>query len=484
MKTKEKRTPTFAVAILPMVFMLAVLIVGKAILGYRTEFLLSLSAAFAAVIGYTLGYTWDEMMDGVSDKIAKTWPTIMILVVVGAIVSTWMLSGTTPLLIYYGIQIINPKFLYVCSFIICAIISTCCGTSWGTMATIGVVLVVIADGLGASTAITAGAVVSGSYFGDKMSPLSDTTNLAPIAAGSKLYDHISHMFYTTVPAALAACVVYLVLGLRTNVSSLATPETVTNMLDNLSSIFKMNVVLALIPVVIIIYGSVTRKPTIPVMGISAASAMLIGIFYQGFSLKDAISSCIGGFSVDMIPAGRIDPDAIIFEVSKLLNRGGFESMMETVLLIICAFTFAGIISKTGCLEVILHKMLTFVKTRFQLIASTAVSTILMALATGSDFLTILLPGELFRDAYKERGLAARNLSRTLEDCGTCVVALIPWSAAGVYATGVLGIPTVEYLPFAFFGIFSVIMAFVCAATGFGIMTLEQEAEIEKKKAAK
>ena len=185
----------------------------------------------------------------------------------------------------------------------------------------------------------------------------------------------------------------------------------------------------------------------------------------------------------MIPEGRIAQDSIIFEVSKLLNRGGFESMMETVLLIICAFAFAGIISKTGCLEVILQKMLSIVKTRFQLIASTAVSTILMALATGSDFLTILLPGELFRDAYKERGLAARNLSRTLEDCGTCVVALVPWSAAGVYAAGVLGVPTTEYLPFAFFGMFSVVMAFVCAATGFGIMTLDQEAE-KAKKAAK
>ena len=483
MKKREKRAPTFTEAILPLVFLLAVLIIGKAILGYRTEFLLSLSAAFAAIIGFRLGYSWDEMMEGVAEKIAKTWPTIMILVVVGAIVSTWMFSGTTPLLIYYGIQIINPKFLYICSFIICAIISTCCGTSWGTMATIGVVLVVIADGLGVSVAITAGAVVSGSYFGDKMSPLSDTTNLAPIAAGSNLYEHIGHMFYTTLPAALGACVIYLILGFSTAAASLTTPETVTSMLDNLSTIFKMNVILALIPVAIIIYGSVTRKPTIPVMGISAASAMLIGIFYQGFSLKDAISACIGGFSTSMIPEGRIAPESIIFEVSKLLNRGGFESMMETVLLIICAFAFAGIISKTGCLEVILQKMLSIVKTRFQLIASTAVSTILMALATGSDFLTILLPGELFRDAYKERGLAARNLSRTLEDCGTCVVALVPWSAAGVYAAGVLGVPTTEYLPFAFFGMFSVVMAFVCAATGFGIMTLDQEAE-KAKKAAK
>lgn len=480
MKTKEKRAPTFLEAAIPLLFLLVVLVVGRAILGYRIEFLLSLSAAFAAFIGFRLGYTWDEMMEGVADKISKTWPTIMILVVVGAIVSTWMFSGTTPLLIYYGIQIIDPKFLYICSFIICCIISTCCGTSWGTMATIGVVLVVIADGLGVSTAITAGAVVSGAYFGDKMSPLSDTTNLAPIAAGSTLFDHIGHMFYTTTPAALAACAVYLILGFTTSTDSLTTPETVTSLLDNLSSIFKMNILLALIPVAIIVFGSVSQKPVIPVMAASSASAMMIGIFYQGFSLKDAISTCIGGFSTDMIPDGRIDPQLIIPEVSSLLNRGGFESMMETVLLIICAFTFAGIISKTGCLEVILQKMLSIVKTKFQLIASTAVTTILMALATGSDFLTILLPGELFREAYKERGLAARNLSRTLEDCGTCVVALVPWSAAGVYATGVLGIPTIEYMPFAFFGIFSVIMAFVCAATGFGIMTLDQEAEKRKK----
>lgn len=242
--------------------------------------------------------------------------------------------------------------------------------------------------------------------------------------------------------------------------------------------------LTLIPVAIILYGSITRKPTIPVMLISAGTAMLIGMFYQGFSLENSISACIGGFSTDMIDSAKIDPSAITYEVAKLLNRGGMESMMETVLLIICAFSFAGIISKVGCLDVILAKMLTFVKSRFGLIASTAVSTILMAIATGSDFLTILIPGELFRDAYRQRGLAARNLSRTLEDCGTCVVALIPWSAAGAYTTGALGIATTAYAPYTFFGYFSVVMALVCAATGYGILTLQKEEEKNARRAEK
>lgn len=477
---KEKRKPTLFIAMAPLIFMFVVLLVGRGILGYSIEFLLIFSSVFAAIIAFSLGYSWDELMEGVADKIAKTWPTILILVAVGALVSTWMLSGTTPFLIYYGIQIINPRFLFVCAFIICAVISTCTGTSWGTIGTIGVVLVVIADGLGASTVITAGAVVSGAYFGDKMSPLSDTTNLAPLAAGSNLYDHIGHMFYTTIPSALIACGIYTVLGINMDVGTLANAETVNTMLFNLESIFKMNVILALIPVAIILYGSLSKKPTLPIMAVSAGTATLIGIFYQGFSLSNAVSVWVNGFSTDMIDASKINAEEITYEISKLLNRGGMSSMMETILLIICAFTFAGIIAKAGCLEVILEKMLTLVKNRFGLIASTAVSTIMMALATGSDFLTILIPGELFRDVYREKGYAARNLSRTLEDCGTCVVALVPWSAAGAYTTGALGISTSAYAPYAFFGYFSVLMAFICAATGFGVMTIKQEDEKKQK----
>ena len=211
MKQREKRKPTFGEAIFPMIAMLLILTIGYGVLGYPKEAMLVLSAAVTAVVAFHLGVTWDDMIEGVSEKIAKAMPTILILLAVGVIISSWMLSGTIPMMIYYGIQMVSPRFFYVTAFIICAVISTCTGTSWGSMGTIGVVLVIIAQGIGLSVPITAGAVVGGSYFGDKMSPLSDTTNLAPLAAGSTLYEHIQHMSYTTVPAALGAIFLYTIL---------------------------------------------------------------------------------------------------------------------------------------------------------------------------------------------------------------------------------------------------------------------------------
>ncbi len=471
---KTIRKPSFKEAIIPIIAMFVILVIGRGVYSAPIETLLIMSATVAAVIAWRVGLTWDDMIEGVSEKIAKAMPAILILIAVGIVVGTWMLSGTIPMLIYYGIQIVNPKFFFVTCFIICAILSTCTGTSWGSCATIGVVLVVIAQGLGISLPITAAAVVGGSYFGDKMSPLSDTTNLAPLAAGSNIFDHIHHMFYTTIPATLGALVIYAILGFKNNAGVLTGTEMITGMLDNISSIFKLNVILLFIPVIIILIGSITRKPTIPVMLISSVAAGLIAVFYQGFSVQDFLNVSVNGFSMDIVAARGIDTSVILPEISELLDRGGINSMMETIRMILCAFSFAGIITKSGCLDVILQKLLEYVKGRAGLIISTMASTILMAITTGSDFLTILIPGELFADAYKQKGLAARNLSRTLEDCGTCVVALIPWSAAGAYCAGVLGVSTVEYLPYSFFGFFSVLMALVCAISGYGILTLEDE----------
>lgn len=477
---KSVRKPTFAEAIVPIISMFFILLIGRGIYSAPIEALLIISAAVAAVIAGRVGLTWDDMIEGVSEKIAKAMPAILILIAVGIVVGTWMLSGTIPMLIYYGIQIVNPKFYFVTCFVICAILSTCTGTSWGSCATIGVVLVVIAQGLGISLPITAGAVVGGSYFGDKMSPLSDTTNLAPLAAGSNIFDHIHHMFYTTIPASLGALIIYGILGLNANAGVLTGTDTINGMLENITSIFKLNVLLLFIPVIIILVGSVTRKPTIPVMLLSSLSAGVIAVFYQGFSIQDFLNVSVSGFSMELVAAKGIDTAGILPEISNLLNRGGINSMMETIRMILCAFSFAGIITKSGCLDVILQKLLEYVKGRAGLIISTMASTILMALTTGSDFLTILIPGELFAEAYQKMGLAARNLSRTLEDCGTCVVALIPWSAAGAYCAGVLGVPTIEYLPYSFFGFFSVFMALFCAVTGYGILTLEDEQKKSKK----
>lgn len=475
-----KRKPTFFEAILPIIALFLLLSVGYGIFRLKVEVLLVLSAVFASFIALRVGVSWDEMMEGITEKVDKGLSTMLILVIVGVIISSMMMSGTLPMLIYYGIQIINPRFLYVSAFLICAVVSTCTGTSWGSMGTMGVVMITIAEGLGLSLPITAGAVVSGAYFGDKMSPLSDTTVMAPMVAGADLYDHIRHMFYTTIPSAIAAVLVYGILGFCTSTASLADSEVVTAMLETLDSIYNWNIIL-LLPLLLVLAGSLLKKPTIPVMVVSCITALLLGVYYQGFSVKNAFLATYGGFQVSMVTKNGFDVSQVIPEIQTLLNRGGMTSMLSTVLLILCAFCFAGIITKAGCLDVILEKLMKLVKTSGQLIAATAASCIFMALTTCSGSMVLLIPGEIFADIYRKKGYAARNLSRTLEDSGTVVVPLVPWSVAGAYTTGVLGVATMAYLPWAVFNYSCVLFALICGFTGIGIMTLEQENAIKKKK---
>ena len=472
-KARAKRKPTFLESIIPIIAMLLILTIGKGVLGYSTEPLLILVACVSAFVAYRVGITWDEMLEEISNKIAKGMPAILILVTVGAMVGTWMAAGTIPLMIYYGVQIVNPQFLLVTAFLITAVVSVVTGTSWGSVATMGVALMGIASTLGVSLPAPAGAVIAGSYFGDKRSPLSETTHLAPIAAGSKLYDHIGHMFYTTIPATIISLIVYAVAGMNANVSAGANSETVTAMLAQLDTMFNWNILL-LLPVIIVLAGSLLQKPTIPVMLLSTIVAGIEGILFQGVTLKDTLTATVNGFNVSMIVREGFDPATATAEITKLLNRGGMNGIMSTTLLVFCAFCFAGIMSKAGCLDVVLEKILSVAKSTGALISATVGSCIVMALTTGNSYLSILIPGEMFRDAYKARGLAAKNLSRTLEDAGTVFVPLVPWSAAGAYMTATLGVETLSYLPWAVLCYTGFIFAIIWGYTGFGIAKLEDE----------
>lgn len=475
--TRSRRRPTFLESMVPIIAMLAILTIGKGVMGYSTEPLLIMVACVAAFVAFRVGVTWDEMLEEISHKIAKGMPAILILISVGALVGTWMASGTIPLMIYYGIQIVNPQWMLVTSFLITAVVSVVTGTSWGSVATMGVALMGISGALGVSLPATAGACIAGSYLGDKISPLSDTTNLAPIAAGSSLYEHIGHMFYTTIPASIVSLVVYAIAGLRADITADVTSETVTTMLAQLDTMYHWNLLL-LLPAVIVLAGSLLRKPTIPVMLLSTAVAGIEGLVIQGVSLKDVLSATVSGFDVSMIQRAGFDPAACSAEITKLLNRGGMNSIMSTTLLVFCAFCFAGIMSRAGCLEVVLEKILGAAKSTGALIAATVASCIVMALTTGNSYLSILIPGEMFRDAYKARGLAAKNLSRTLEDAGTVLVPLVPWSAAGAYMTATLGVETLEYLPWAVLCYTGFIFAILWGYTGFGIAKLDDGKERE------
>jgi len=470
---KTKRAPTFLEAIIPIIAMLLILTIGKGVMGYNTEPLLIMVACVAAIIAFRVGCTWDELMDEICQKIAKGMPAILILITVGAMVGTWMSSGTIPMMIYYGVQIVSPRFLLVTAFIITAVVSVVTGTSWGSVATMGVALMGIAGALGVSLPATAGAVIAGSYFGDKMSPLSDTTNLAPMAAGSTLYEHIGHMFYTTVPATIVSLIVYAVVGLNANVTAGANSETVTTLMTQLSEMYSWNI-LIILPVLLVLAGSLLQWPTIPVMLGSCVLAGIEGIFIQGVSLKNVLAATVNGFNVSMIERPGFDAASAAESVTKLLNRGGMMSIMTTTLLVLCAFCFAGIMSRAGCLEVVLKKILSVAKSTGSLILATVASCITMALCTGNSYLSILIPGEMFKDAYRERGLAAKNLSRTLEDAGTVFVPLVPWSAAGAYMAATTGVETLDYLPWAILCYTGFIFAIIWGYTGFGIAKLSDE----------
>lgn len=470
---RAKRMPTILEALIPVVAMLLVLFIGKGVLGFSTEPLLIIVACVAAFIAWRVGCTWDDMLDEISQKIAKGMPAILILITVGAMVGTWMTSGTIPMMIYYGVQIVSPKWLLVTAFLITCLVSVATGTSWGSVATMGVALMGIASALGVNPAATAGAVIAGSYFGDKISPLSDTTNLAPLAAGSNLYEHIGHMFWTTVPATIVSLVVYAIVGLNANTAAGATSEAVTNMMAQLDQMYDWNI-LILLPVILVLAGSLLKLPTIPVMILSTVVAGVEGIFMQGISLGNVLTSTVSGFNVTMVTRPGFDAANAAFEVTKLLNRGGMNGIMSTTLLVFCAFCFAGIMSRAGCLEVILKAILSVAKSTGSLILATVISCITMALTTGNSYLSILIPGEMFRDAYKERGLHPKNLSRTLEDAGTVFVPLVPWSAAGAYMTATLGVETLDYLPWAILCYTGFIFAIIYGYTGIGIAKLPKE----------
>lgn len=475
-KEKEKRTlrkPTFLEAFTPIVAMLVILTYGKGVMGYATEPLLLLVAGIAAFLAFRVGVTWDEIMEEVCLKIAKGMPAILILVSVGALVGTWMAAGTIPLMIYYGVQLVDPQWMLVTSFLITAVVSVVTGTSWGSVATMGVALMGIASTLGVSLPATAGAVIAGSYFGDKISPLSDTTNLAPIAAGSTLYEHIFHMFYTTIPATIISLIVYGFIGMNADTSVSVSSESVTKMLNQLDSMYSWNIMLV-IPVVLVLAGSVLKWPTIPVMMGSTVVAGIEAIVLQGISLKNVLASTVSGFNVKMIAVPGFDAATCTIEVTKLLNRGGMNSIMSTTLLVFCAFVFAAIMSRAGFLDVVLQKILSVAKSTGALVSATVASCLVMALTTGNSYMSILVPGEMFRDAYKARGLAAKNLSRTLEDAGTVFVPLVPWSAAGAYMTSCLGVETLDYLPYAILCYAGFMIAIFYGFTGIGIAKLEDE----------
>ncbi|MFN3071569.1 Na+/H+ antiporter NhaC [Serratia sp. J2] len=470
-----KKTLNLWLALLPIVAMLTLLIVGYGVWELRIEPLLLLSAAVAAGLALWQGYSWDDIINSIVSKLAKAMPVIMILICVGGLIGTWMISGTIPYMVYWGLKVISPQYILIAAFFLTSVISVCTGTSWGSAGTVGVALMGVAAGLDVPLAAAAGAVVSGAYFGDKISPLSDSTNFAAIVAETDLYAHIKHLMYTTLPSFVLAATVYLIAGHSSVVGTVATPQRVTDIIVGLESLYHFNLLLIL-PPVLVLWGAVTKRPVIPVMLAACVLAIGLAVVMQGFSLKQGLNALMDGFNLSMFAERGHDISGVIADVPRLLNRGGMFSMMSTILLVLCAFSFAGALTLTGALTVIINRLLKVVRTTGQLIAATVGTTILVTGATSDGKLALLIPAELYKDAYRRMGLDNTNLSRTIEDAGTVIEPLIPWTAAGVYMATTLGVSTLDLLPWAVQCYAAVFFALIYGFTGFGIARVTPEAQ--------
>lgn len=468
---KEKRKPSLFEAVSCFIVMALIIGVGKGIFKLDIQPLLLLCAFYAAIIGLRLGYTYQEMEQGVTENFTASLPVIYILIAVGIVIGTWIYSGTVPYMIYLGLKLISPQMFLVTAWAITAIVSTATGTAWGSIATAGLALMGVAGEMGIPLGMAAGAVIAGGVFGDKMSPLSDTTNLAPMICKVDLFDHIRHMFWTTIPASLVGLVVWFIVGQGLTVSA-ENSVSIAQLSANLSAIYNFNLLL-LLPPIIVIVGAMRRMPTVPIMLLSSVVAIALGMGFHGFSFANGISACVGGFKVNMVTAASA-ADAIAAEnVVKLLTRGGISSMMTIVNTIICAYAFAGIVAKIGCLEVILHSLASKVDCRWKLVGVTIICGVILTFATGVASVPIIMIGFLMSDMYKDMGLHGVNLSRTLEDCGTMLIPFVPWGASGIYYMDLLGVTVSQYAIWCIPCYLCIVFAMIWAVTGKGIRYLNK-----------
>lgn len=474
----EKRIPSYRQSAFVLGFSMFIMIIGSIFLKINTNILLCIMAMFATISAMRLGYKWSEIEEAISERIKQTTPVIYMLWIIGMVVGTFMFSGSIPMVIYYGLKIINPQYVILSAFITCMIFSTLTGSSWSSAGTAGVAFMGVAAGLGVPLHITAGAIIAGSIFGDKLSPLSETTNLAPLCAGADIYDHIKAMFWTTLPPSIIAGIVYFIVGSNYSISGDSLPESTLVMMSALDTVYKWNIIL-IIPFIIILFGSITKKSVVPTLFVASISAILIGILYQGFPIKEGFNSSINGFNSSLIFKGQL-PEA----VTKLLNRGGMSSMVSVVLVVFCGYAFAVIVSKAGFLDTLFEPLLNKIKTPAQLIIATLITTLVIFLAAGTAYVPFIIVSEMYKKRYDELGLARMTLSRSLEDVGTVTGALIPWTGSGVFYATALQVPIYGALGYGLWTILpylSPLFAIIWAITGLGVYKLTDEEKIESLK---
>ena len=459
------RKPTLLVASLPILVLMVCLAVAIIIYDGSPHIPLIMASCVAGIISLILGNKWKDVETGFINTIQMSMQAILILMIVGALVGCWILSGTVPTMIYYGLKILSPAIFLVATCIICAIVSLATGSSWTTAGTVGIALIGVGVGLGIPTPQIAGAIISGAYFGDKMSPLSDTTNLAPAMAGTNLFVHIRHMFYTVTPSIIIALIVFAILGFKYAGKPLDVAQ-LNEIFAGLEASGSLNPILLLPPVLVIVLV-VKKMPAIPGLLCGIAAGAILAVLVQGANFGDI---------VNVLNAGYTSETGVLM-VDELLTRGGVQGMMYTVSLIMCAMVFGGIMEQSGMLGTLAESLLRFAKGTGSLVFVTILSCFLVNLLAADQYLSIVIPGRMYKDEFAKRRLHPKNLSRCLEDCGTLTSPFIPWNTCGAYMSTTLGVSCLAYAPYCVLNYVNPIISIIYGFTGFSMEKLKPEESV-------
>jgi len=470
-----------AMAVLPVLFLVVLLGANVFYFGDESsvgpnQMALLLAAMLAGAIGLARGTTWHQIRDAIAQSIGTATEAILILLLIGALSGTWLIAGIIPAFIHYGMMVLHTDIFLFAACFICAVISLATGSSWGTIGTVGIALIGIGQALGISEGWVAGAIISGAYFGDKMSPLSDTTNLAPAVAGTDLMTHIRYMMYTTGPSIAIALLVFLIVGFGGGALS-SNAELSPEFAEAVTQSFNIHPALFLAPVVVIVLIA-KKVPAVAALFIGVLLGALTAAFFQ-----PGIVAQVAGDGIGAGPASYVaSVKAMVGEVSistdhdlasKLLTSKGMSGMMDTIWLIVCAMTFGAVLQATGMLARLTQALIYGVNSTIGLIGRTVGACVAFNVLASDQYIAIVVPGKMMGDAYKERGLAPENLSRTLEDAGTVTSVLIPWNTCGVAQSGILGVATLAYAPYCIFNWVSPLVTVAVAGLGWNIRTLEE-----------
>lgn len=476
------KEPKVLDALIPLIFLIILLVLNIRVFGTdglagSNQIVLVLSAGVAALVAiFRLGFNWETLQDGMVNSISSAMSSILILFLIGALAGTWLLSGIVPAMIYYGLQVLSPTIFLFAACFVSGVVSVSTGSSWTTVATVGVALLGIGKALGFDEGIIAGAIISGAYFGDKMSPLSDTTNLAPAMAGTDLFTHIRHMAKTTVPSIAITLILFIVIGF--NYETQGSVEDVKAISTVILEKFNINGWLFIVPGVVLTL-IIKKVPAIPALLIGALLGGVFAIIFQP-QIIQLIANEPGSFAYQSFKAvmmslyGEISVVTSNDVVNELLVTRGMGGMLNTIWLIICAMIFGGIMEVSGMLRVLAEAVIRKVHKVGSLIATTAATCVFFNITTSDQYLAILVPGRMYADIYRKRGLKPENLSRTLEDSATVTSVLVPWNTCGATQASVLGVATLVYAPFCFFNIISPFMTILYGYLKIGINFYQEE----------